>query len=54
MRGQLLGIMLVLILKRLDFVQIFFCLKTAEYCLDPPEPDPEPKPFQSRNRNRNK
>jgi hypothetical protein len=38
--------MLILTLKRKDFVQFCCCWKTAKYCLDPePESEPEPDPY---------
>ncbi len=36
MRGQLSRNNAASDMERLDFGQIFCCLKTAEYCLDPP------------------
>jgi hypothetical protein len=47
--------MLILTLKRQNFVQLLELKNSAKYCLDPePEPKPEPKLFLRRNRNRNK
>ncbi len=49
--------MLILTLKRQDFVQILVLKNSTKYCLDPetkPKPEPEPNFFLRRNRNRNK